>query len=73
MENFLWDIKNYIKAVKVQDAEKLSVTTMYLCYDANVLWEKRVSEVEGLHLPHIETWGMLKKELKTQFHPSNSF
>ena len=45
---------------------------MYLCDDAKVWWKTRVAEVEGLNLPQIETWEMLKKELKTQFHPSTS-
>ena len=72
MENFRWDIENYFKAAKVQDAEKVSVTTMYLYDDAKVSWKTRVPEVEGLNLPQIETWEMLKKQLKTQFHLSNS-
>ncbi|TMX04596.1 hypothetical protein EJD97_006977 [Solanum chilense] len=65
LENFLWDIENYFKAAKVQDAEKVSVATMYLCDDAKVWWNTRVVKVEGLNLPQIETWEMLKKELKT--------
>ena len=72
LENFLWDIKNYLKAAKVKDAKKVSVTIMYVCDDAKVWWKTRVAEVEGLNLPQIETWEMLKKELKTQFHPSIS-
>ena len=72
LEKFLWDIKNQLNAAKVQDVEKVSVATMYLCDDTKVWWKTKVVEVEGLNLPQIETWETLKKELKTQFNPSNS-
>ena len=68
LENFIWDIEKYFKAAKVQDVEKVSVATMYLCDDAKVWWKTKVVEVEGLNLPQIETWETLKKELKTQFN-----
>ncbi|KAH0665280.1 hypothetical protein KY290_027548 [Solanum tuberosum] len=72
LENFLWDVENYFKEAKVPNSEKVSVTTMYLSDAAKVWWRTRVAEVESANLPQIETWEMLKKELKTQFLPSNS-
>ena len=47
MENFLWDIENYFKDAKVQDAKNLSVTIMYLSDDVKVWWKIMVAEVEG--------------------------
>lgn len=45
---------------------------MYLSDKAKIFWRTRFDEVVSLNLPQIETWEMLKKELKTQFLLSNS-
>ncbi|XP_070017491.1 uncharacterized protein [Nicotiana sylvestris] len=72
LENFLWDMEQYFQAARVQDDEKVTITPMYLTDDAKVWWRTRMTEVESAGLPKIETWEMLKKELKSQFLPTNS-
>jgi hypothetical protein len=71
LENFIWDIEQYFKAVHVPDEEKVSITTMYLKGDAKLWWRTRVSEI-CLGQPKIETWEHLKDELKKQFLPTNT-
>ncbi|XP_070022398.1 uncharacterized protein [Nicotiana sylvestris] len=72
LENFLWDMEQYFQAVRVPDDEKVTITPMYLTDNAKVWWRTRVAEVESAGLPKIKTWEMLKKELKSQFLPTNS-
>lgn len=69
LDNFLGDVEQYFKAVRVPDAEKVSFTSMYLSGDAKLWWRTRVADES---LPKIETWESLKKELKDQFLPSNT-
>lgn len=64
LDNFLWDTKNYNNVEKVQDAKKVSLTTMYLNDDAKVLWRTRVAEVEVSNLPKIEIWEILTREME---------
>ncbi|XP_070045739.1 uncharacterized protein [Nicotiana tomentosiformis] len=72
LENFLWDMEQYFLAARVPNDEKVTITPMYLTDDAKVWWRTRVVEAESAGLPKIETWETLKKELKSQFLPTNS-
>ncbi|KAH7837086.1 hypothetical protein Vadar_009350 [Vaccinium darrowii] len=69
LENFLWDMEQYFPATRVLEGEKVTITAMYLMGDAKLWWRTR-SEDEVCQ--KIETWEMLKKELKEQFCPYNS-
>ena len=44
LENFLWDMEQFFKAAHVRDAEKVSLTSMYLMGDAKLWWRTRVGE-----------------------------
>lgn len=37
LENFLWDMEQYFQVMKVSNAERMSIMTMYLVGDAK-LW-----------------------------------
>ncbi|XP_075087838.1 uncharacterized protein LOC142169816 [Nicotiana tabacum] len=65
-------MEQYFQAARVPDDEKVTITPMYLTNDAKVWWRTRVIEVESVGLPKIGTWEMMKKELKSQFLPTNS-
>ncbi|KAL0446348.1 UNVERIFIED_CONTAM: hypothetical protein Slati_1762700 [Sesamum latifolium] len=60
LKNFLWDMKAYFKAAKVPDAEKVSITSMYLTGDAKLWWRSRLSDASA-NRERIKTWEVLKK------------
>ncbi|XP_009779304.2 uncharacterized protein [Nicotiana sylvestris] len=72
LENFLWDMEQYFHAAKVQDEDKVPITTMYLVDDAKLWWRTRVADDVSAGRPKIDSWEGLKKELKDQFFPSNA-
>ncbi|XP_028107290.1 uncharacterized protein LOC114306273 [Camellia sinensis] len=71
LDNFLFDMEQYFKAVKA-DAEEtgISMATMYLSGDAKLWWRTKHDEMQR-GLCTIETWGQLKHELKLQFFLEN--
>lgn len=69
LENFLWDMEQYFSAARVQEGDQVTITTMYLVGDAKLWWRTRSEDTVR---SKIETWAMLKKELKEQFLPCNS-
>ncbi|KAK4404692.1 hypothetical protein Sango_0837800 [Sesamum angolense] len=72
LENFLWDMETYFQAARVPDTEKVSITSMYLTGDAKLWWRSRLSDDASANRERIETWEVLKKELKDQFLPCNT-
>lgn len=64
-------MEQYFKAVRVPDAEKVSVTSIYLSVDAKLWWHTRLDDDSSLGRPLIDAWDALKKELKDQFLPCN--
>lgn len=67
LENFLWDIEQYFKAVRVVEEEQVTITSMYLTGDTKLWWRTRLDDDSNTGRPKIETWETLKKELKDQF------
>ena len=47
------------------------ITTMYLTGDAKLWWRTRTSDDAAAGRPKIESWEILKKELKDLFLPTN--
>ncbi|KAL0406151.1 UNVERIFIED_CONTAM: hypothetical protein Slati_3929000 [Sesamum latifolium] len=60
------------KAARVPNAEKVSITNMYLNGDVKLWWRSRLSDDASTNRERIETWDVLKKELKDQFLPYNT-
>ncbi|KAL0358175.1 UNVERIFIED_CONTAM: hypothetical protein Scaly_1503200 [Sesamum calycinum] len=54
------------------EAEKVSVTNMYLIRDAKLWLRTRLSEDTSVNRDRIKTWDVLKKGLKDQFLPCNT-
>ncbi|KAK3011144.1 hypothetical protein RJ639_012869 [Escallonia herrerae] len=72
LENFLFDIKQYFRAIRVDsEATKVSMAAMYLVGDAKLWWRKKYAEIEDGSCV-INTWEILKRELKSQFFPENT-
>ncbi|XP_058225127.1 uncharacterized protein LOC131334220 [Rhododendron vialii] len=69
LENFLWDMEQYFSAARVLEADRVTITTMFLMGDAKLWWRTRCEDSGHLK---IEQWDTLKKELKDQFLPCNS-
>ncbi|KAK3006274.1 hypothetical protein RJ639_017474 [Escallonia herrerae] len=47
LENFLFDVEQYFRAIKVDSEEiKVSMATMYLVGDAKLWWRKKYAEIE---------------------------
>ncbi|KAL0364745.1 UNVERIFIED_CONTAM: hypothetical protein Sangu_0572100 [Sesamum angustifolium] len=44
LENFLWDMETYFQAARIPEAEKVSITSMYLTGDAKLWWRTRLSD-----------------------------
>lgn len=72
LENFLWDMEQYFVAAHILDREKVTITSMYLTEDAKLWWRTRTEDDVSAGRPKIETWAVLKKELKDQFLPLNT-
>ncbi|KAK4383420.1 hypothetical protein Sango_2777800 [Sesamum angolense] len=72
LENFLRDMETYFQVARIPEAEKVSITSMYLTSDAKLWWRTRVSHDASANRDKIETWDVLKKELKDQFLPCNT-
>ncbi|KAL0344337.1 UNVERIFIED_CONTAM: hypothetical protein Sangu_1321100 [Sesamum angustifolium] len=72
LENFQWDMETYFQAARIPEAEKVSITSMYLTGDAKLWWRTRLSDDVSVNRDKIETWDVLKKELKDQFLPCNT-
>ncbi|KAK3018426.1 hypothetical protein RJ639_003447 [Escallonia herrerae] len=72
LENFLFDIEQYFRAIRVDsEVTKVSMAAMYLVGDAKLWWRKKYAEMEDGSCV-INTWEILKRELKSQFFPENT-
>ncbi|KAL0387745.1 UNVERIFIED_CONTAM: hypothetical protein Sradi_2656300 [Sesamum radiatum] len=60
------------EAARIPEAEKVSITSMYLTGDAKLWWRTRLSDDASANRDRIETWDVLKKELKDEFLPCNT-
>ncbi|GAV85609.1 hypothetical protein CFOL_v3_29045, partial [Cephalotus follicularis] len=63
LENFLWDMEQYLEATRVPDIEKVPITSMYLSGDSKLWWRTRVLDNENFGRPRIATCDDLVKEL----------
>lgn len=72
LKNFLWDMEQYFQHARVPEAERVTITSMYLEGDAKLWWWSRLQEDAEAQRPAIETWDVLKRELKGQFLPGNA-
>ncbi|KAL0290293.1 UNVERIFIED_CONTAM: hypothetical protein Sangu_2579400 [Sesamum angustifolium] len=66
------DMETYFQAARIPEAEKVSINSMYLTGDAKLCWRTRLSDDASASRDKIETWDVLKKELKDQFLPYNT-
>ena len=64
LENFLWDMEQYFKATRVSDQEMVTITSMYLLGDTRLCWRTRVEDDADASRGKIDSWEVLKKELK---------
>ncbi|KAK3036930.1 hypothetical protein RJ639_030895 [Escallonia herrerae] len=72
LENFLFYVEQYFRAIRVDsEATKVSMAAMYLVGDAKLWWRKKYAEIEDGSCV-INTWEILKRELKSQFFPENT-
>lgn len=72
LENFIWDVEQYIKAAHIPDGERVGLISMYLRGDAKLWWRTRMADDQSAGRPGIMTWEVMKKELKEQFLPCNT-
>ena len=42
LENFLWDMEQFLKSAQVADEEKVSITGIYLLGDTKLWWRTRL-------------------------------
>ena len=71
LENFLFDMEQYFRAVKPDSEEtKVSMATMYLTGDAKLWWRTKYDDIVNWRCT-IDTWADLKREMKTKFIPEN--
>ncbi|KAA0032574.1 uncharacterized protein E5676_scaffold284G00510 [Cucumis melo var. makuwa] len=71
LENYTFDLEQYFKATNtVTEEAKVTLATMHLFEDAKLWWRSRYMDIqEGRYT--IDTWDVLKKELRSQFFPEN--
>ena len=65
-------MEQYFTAAKVPDAEKVTITSMYLSGDAKLWWRTRLTDDANAGRPKIDSWEKLRKEMKDQFLPNNA-
>ncbi|TYK18124.1 uncharacterized protein E5676_scaffold411G00520 [Cucumis melo var. makuwa] len=71
LENFTFDLEQYFKATNtVTEEAKVTLATMYLCEDAKLWWRSRYMDIQEGRCT-IDTWDILKRELRSQFFPEN--
>ncbi|KAA0033331.1 uncharacterized protein E6C27_scaffold845G001500 [Cucumis melo var. makuwa] len=71
LENFTFDLEQYFKATNtVTEEAKVTLAAMYLCEDAKLWWRSRYMDIQEGRCT-IDTWDVLKKELRSQFFPEN--
>ncbi|XP_060673257.1 uncharacterized protein LOC125420382 [Ziziphus jujuba] len=71
LENFLFDMEQYFRAIKSDSEEtKVTMATMYLTNDAKLWWRSKYEDIKNNRCI-IDTWDQLQKELKNQFLPEN--
>lgn len=54
------------------EGEQVMMSNMYLVGDAKLWWQTQSMDDMSASKPCIQTWGMLKKELKDQFYLLNA-
>ncbi|TYK02461.1 uncharacterized protein E5676_scaffold1738G00820 [Cucumis melo var. makuwa] len=65
LENFIFDLEQYFKATNtVTEEAKVTLTTMHLCEDAKLWWRSRYMDIKEGRCT-IDTWDVLKKELRS--------
>ena len=72
LENFLWYMEQYFSVACIPTNEQIMITSMYLSGDAKLWWRTRTNDDVAIGRPWINTWEMLKKELRDQFLPTNT-
>ncbi|KAK3004226.1 hypothetical protein RJ639_018028 [Escallonia herrerae] len=80
-ENMEWEgmfqelqdpVEHHARHVEVDsEATKVSMAGMYLVGDAKLWWQKKYAEIKDGSCV-INTWDILKRELKSQFFPENT-
>ncbi|KAK3005023.1 hypothetical protein RJ639_015588 [Escallonia herrerae] len=80
-ENMEWEgrfqelqdrVEHHARHVEVDsEATEVSMATMYLVGDAKLWWRKKYAEIEDGSCV-INTWDILKREIKSQFFPENT-
>ncbi|KAJ7975820.1 Retrotransposon protein, putative, Ty3-gypsy subclass [Quillaja saponaria] len=71
LENFLFDMEQYFRAVRMDSEEaKVTTATMYLAGDAKLWWRTKYVDIQDGRCV-IDTWEDLRRELKAQFFPEN--
>ncbi|GMI86927.1 hypothetical protein HRI_002362000 [Hibiscus trionum] len=66
VENFLWGMDQYFKAICIEeDAKKVSITSFYLTEIALIWWRKRCNDVQRGNAA-IETYEEFQAEFKEQ-------
>ncbi|KAJ0105373.1 hypothetical protein Patl1_19496 [Pistacia atlantica] len=71
LENFLWSMERYFDATNVQsELDRVNIATGYLEDHAIAWWKRKHAEiVQGTCI--INTWELLKCEIKKQFYQGN--
>ena len=71
LDNFLWHMERYFKAIALTDEEaKVRTTTLYLTDTTTLWWHQRFADMEK-EICTIETWEDFKREIKKQFYPED--
>ncbi|KAK3005931.1 hypothetical protein RJ639_016587 [Escallonia herrerae] len=71
LDNFIWHMERYFEGASITDEKaKVRTATLYLTDTATLWWRRKHNDIEK-GLCTIDTWDVLKKEIKRQFYPEN--
>lgn len=68
VENFVFDVTQYFRVAHIPEADKVSITSMYLVGDVKLWWRTRI---EDSSRQPITDWPEMKQELRNLFLPCN--
>ncbi|CAA6658698.1 unnamed protein product [Spirodela intermedia] len=69
LENFLWDLDQYFRAIHTPEAEKVTLASVYPASDAKLWWCTRTEDLARLAIESCEDF---VRELKKQLLLTNS-
>ncbi|KAH7668724.1 hypothetical protein IHE45_11G030200 [Dioscorea alata] len=71
IDNYVWGLEQYFKALSLEDAKKVDGATLYLTDAGMIWWRQGYGDIKKDTLT-IKSFDDFRRELKKQFYPENA-